>query len=264
MHGWIDNAGTFDPLMQLLPPTTSLLAIDLPGQGLSSHYPAGPPHHFTDDITAIRRIVKYFGWQKIQLLGHSNGSTYSFVYAGVFPNDVEKIVGIDILRPFALVPKVFAKTGGQEIDRYIDVITSTKEAPETTAEYLVKRQHEGSNKSVSLKSSQILLKRGAYKSEQNPGLMGLNRDIRLKCFYMHSLPHNQLIELASRIKCEVYNIKAKGGIYYEKKSFYQETMDVIRKNAKKMEYFEVEGTHHVHLNTPENVAGLIKNILCYT
>jgi pimeloyl-ACP methyl ester carboxylesterase len=262
MHGWLDNAGSFDPLMQLLPPTTSLLALDLPGQGKSSHYPKGLPFHITEDIVSLRRIVRHYGWKKITLLGHSMGSTYSFLYASIFPNEVDKFIGIDILRPFALDPELFAQNGGKEIDDIIKVIQSKRDPPETTIEDLASKQHEGSKKSISLESSRLLLNRGSYISKKNPGLVGLNRDVRLRFMFMHSIPHEFLIELASRIKCEVYNIKAKGGMYYEKRSYYQETMDVIKKNAKKMEYYEVEGTHHVHLNTPENVVDIIQKIIC--
>lgn len=39
IHGWQDNAGTFDPLVELLPTNLSILCIDLPGHGRSSHIP---------------------------------------------------------------------------------------------------------------------------------------------------------------------------------------------------------------------------------
>lgn len=39
IHGWQDNAGTFDPLIELLPKELSILCIDLPGHGRSSHIP---------------------------------------------------------------------------------------------------------------------------------------------------------------------------------------------------------------------------------
>lgn len=39
IHGWQDNAGTFDPLIELLPKDLSILCIDLPGHGKSSHIP---------------------------------------------------------------------------------------------------------------------------------------------------------------------------------------------------------------------------------
>lgn len=39
LHGFQDNAGTFDELINLLPANLSILAIDFPGHGQSSHLP---------------------------------------------------------------------------------------------------------------------------------------------------------------------------------------------------------------------------------
>ncbi|CAG7817538.1 unnamed protein product [Allacma fusca] len=41
LHGWTDNAGTFDRLAPLLPKSLYFVAIDLPGHGRSSHHPEG-------------------------------------------------------------------------------------------------------------------------------------------------------------------------------------------------------------------------------
>jgi len=47
VHGWMDNAGTFDRLVPLLPKSIYFVAVDLPGHGRSSHYPNGIPYHYT-------------------------------------------------------------------------------------------------------------------------------------------------------------------------------------------------------------------------
>lgn len=85
MHGWLDNAATFDPLMELLPESLSVLAIDLPGHGRSSHYPPGVLYHFTEDVVTIRRLAKHFGWEKVSIMGHSMGGSYAFLYAAIYP-----------------------------------------------------------------------------------------------------------------------------------------------------------------------------------
>jgi pimeloyl-ACP methyl ester carboxylesterase len=41
MHGYMDNAGTWDRLIPLLPDQFYIVAIDLPGHGFSSHVPYG-------------------------------------------------------------------------------------------------------------------------------------------------------------------------------------------------------------------------------
>lgn len=54
IHGWQDNAGTWDTLIPLLPESISVLAIDLPGHGLSSHYPKGHFYYlFWDGVIVV-------------------------------------------------------------------------------------------------------------------------------------------------------------------------------------------------------------------
>lgn len=56
LHGWQDNAGTFDGIGSLLPSDISMLAIDFPGHGRSSHYPKGQSYYlFWDGVTLVRR-----------------------------------------------------------------------------------------------------------------------------------------------------------------------------------------------------------------
>jgi pimeloyl-ACP methyl ester carboxylesterase len=68
LHGWQDNANTFDTLVPLLN-VPSFLAIDMMGHGLSSWYPAVGAHHFMDAVIFIRRIVNYFKWTKLSIIG---------------------------------------------------------------------------------------------------------------------------------------------------------------------------------------------------
>lgn len=65
LHGWMDNAGTWDGLGPLLPKDISLVAIDFPGHGLSSPKPIGSSGHFTDLLIVIERVVQHFGWKDV-------------------------------------------------------------------------------------------------------------------------------------------------------------------------------------------------------
>ena len=68
LHGWMDNAGTFDTLAPLLPSTHSLIAIDFPGHGLSSRKPPGFGSVFTELLSVIHRVVEHFSWEKVILI----------------------------------------------------------------------------------------------------------------------------------------------------------------------------------------------------
>jgi pimeloyl-ACP methyl ester carboxylesterase len=87
LHGWEDNANTFDNLVPLLN-VSSFLAIDIMGHGLSSYFPAAGPHNFLDAVILLRRISHHFKWTKISIVGKNLHFVYSVgegvvVYVGM-------------------------------------------------------------------------------------------------------------------------------------------------------------------------------------
>ncbi|MEZ5601350.1 MAG: alpha/beta fold hydrolase [Candidatus Competibacteraceae bacterium] len=70
LHGWLDNAASFDALAPLLP-NTRLVALDLTGHGRSEHRPAGVHYHFVDFIPDVVAAADALGWNRFALLGHS-------------------------------------------------------------------------------------------------------------------------------------------------------------------------------------------------
>lgn len=50
-------------------------------------------------LLQVRRIVKYFNWKKITIMGHSLGGAIGFLYSGIFPDEVSKLISIDIVSP---------------------------------------------------------------------------------------------------------------------------------------------------------------------
>ncbi|XP_059484876.1 probable serine hydrolase isoform X3 [Neocloeon triangulifer] len=262
IHGWMDNANTFDPLIGLLPSDLSFLAIDLPGHGLSSRYPAGMVYHSTEDIVVLRRIVKHFDWRdKLVLMGHSLGSIYSFTYSSAFPNEVEKYIGFDNIKPTNINNDKFIKETGGAIDRFLRFIANPDFSPEYPWDNIVERQRKGSSESLTIESTKLLLQRGAYKSLTKEGHFGFRRDIRQMVSLLSTLPYEHIQEMARRISCEVLSIKFKQAPYYEDPKYCNGILEIIRNNAKRLEYHEVDGSHHGHLNNPENVAPIVKNFL---
>jgi alpha-beta hydrolase superfamily lysophospholipase len=57
VHGLLDNAGSFEPLVQLLPPGHVLTCLDLPGHGRSSHLPAGTNYHLLDTLLILHKAL---------------------------------------------------------------------------------------------------------------------------------------------------------------------------------------------------------------
>lgn len=75
---------------------------------------------------------------------------------------------------------------------------------------------------------------------------------------MGAISKDQAMEMASRITCEVLNLRAIDGLEVTHEDLcYDEFMEQIQKQAKKLEVQLVEGTHHVHLNDAESVSSYI-------
>ncbi|MDZ7748394.1 MAG: alpha/beta fold hydrolase [Halofilum sp. (in: g-proteobacteria)] len=72
LHGWLDNAASFDRLAPLLG-GVQLVALDLPGHGRSEHRPAGSWYHFVDYVGDVLGAADALGWERFALLGHSLG-----------------------------------------------------------------------------------------------------------------------------------------------------------------------------------------------
>ncbi|KAL1137778.1 hypothetical protein AAG570_009474 [Ranatra chinensis] len=263
LHGWQDNAGSFDRLIPLLPTDLSILCIDFPGHGFSSHLPKGDFYYlFWNGLIIVRRIVKYFGWEKVSIVGHSLGGAVGFLYAASFPEEVEKLVSLDIACPRVTSPKVLAAQCGDSINRYLKYETLTDESlPSYMYDEMVNVALDGYKGSVSREGIEVLLKRGMKPVEGKEGYYYFSRDVRLKAAGLAMPSLDIVLEFAGRITCDYLNIKAKEGLKFDNPEIYYEVLDHIKKSSRSFSFHEVPGTHHIHLNNPEKIAGILADFL---
>jgi len=99
LHGWLDNAASFSRLAPLLN-GVRIVALDLPGHGLSDHRPAGAGYNIWDYAYDILQTAEQFGWQRFSLLGHSLGGIVSVLLAGAMPERIERLALIDGVIPY--------------------------------------------------------------------------------------------------------------------------------------------------------------------
>uniref|UniRef100_A0A8D8A2N8 Probable serine hydrolase n=1 Tax=Culex pipiens TaxID=7175 RepID=A0A8D8A2N8_CULPI len=267
IHGWLDNAGTFDTLIPLLPQHASFLAIDLPGHGLSSRIPAGLSYQSMDHVYLIKRIVKHYGWERVSLLGHSMGSIISMVYAATFPGQVDLYIGLDCLKSHITEPAEIVRRLEDRIPKGLLADERNRdqaEPPSYTYEELVERLHQGSNRSVSKEVAPYLLNRNIAESSTQPGRFFFTRDSRLK--FMHSVSvgwsQEMCLAMAKRMATMPYLfLKATDSPYYEDKKYFDQFVDVVRgvNPLFRLEY--VEGGHHVHLSEANKVAPIVSSFL---
>ena len=75
LHGFLDNSNSFKPIAPYLIKDSEyyIIAIDLPGMGLSSKIPDGIPYSTKLFVMSLRRVVLHFALKNFIFLTHSFG-----------------------------------------------------------------------------------------------------------------------------------------------------------------------------------------------
>jgi len=102
LHGWLDNAASFDRLAPLLCGHFHIVALDLAGHGRSAHRPPGLWYHYIDYLGDALAAADALGWQRFGLLGHSLGGAIASMIAGIAGDRIERLLLIEALGPMSL------------------------------------------------------------------------------------------------------------------------------------------------------------------
>lgn len=153
LHGWMDNAGSFDNLIPLLKfnQEAYFVALDLPGHGKSSQYPPGSSYSDVNIVMEIRRCLTELDWiqpveseingndlmtstygnnvnndqskkKKFTIIGHSLGAGLAVFYSSLYPNDVDEIILLDYMKPRTVPTDVMLKGVADSFDRFIKIV----------------------------------------------------------------------------------------------------------------------------------------------
>lgn len=276
LHGWQDNCGTYDKLIPILitPCKLTIVAIDLPGHGLSSHASIGSAYTDLSFATDISRVMKYFGWSKVSLLGHSMGGYLSIYYASLFPDRVERVISLDILKPLTYKADELSRSAARSIESFLLIEEKMSDPSRMDATYTweaaVDRLLVGHSKigKLTRESAEVLLKRGAKiaKSTKDEGEFdepryAFTRDPRLHAIFFSRLDISTVKAYISNISCPLIVIKAREGIKLDDDEVTKQFIDLYRSVCPDFKYLVVEGGHHTHLCEPENVAPTLTAVL---
>ena len=104
LHGWLDNAASFQPLAAQLVQQLDLdlVAIDLPGHGHSDWLASG--YSQPDQAAEVLAVMAALDWSRACLLGHSMGASIACLLAASLPERVSQLVCIDALGPLSAEP----------------------------------------------------------------------------------------------------------------------------------------------------------------
>lgn len=167
LHGFADNCDSFAPLGPLLLDKFHYVALDAVGHGLTSHAPPGSSMNYWELVIFIKRTVDHFKFKKISILGHSMGGSTGLLVASLYPNLVDRIVSLDMVKPVSVPLAWHAQTVAEAIELHLDYerkSANPKYQKSFPLEELVNRYVTAMQGTISPEAVRLLMKRGAKVS----------------------------------------------------------------------------------------------------
>jgi pimeloyl-ACP methyl ester carboxylesterase len=249
LHGWLDNAASFQPIAEYLS-DYYILALDITGHGLSSHRSDGAHYHLIDFAYDLYELVDSQGWQAFILMGHSMGGIISTIYASCFPEHVSKLISIESFGPMT-------KDTQSSPVQLRDSILSRLKAQQSEAKHpsSIERTVEARAKvgDIKLESARLLITRNIR--EENKQLL-FNTDRRLRTFSSLRMTESQAEAFMGNILCPMLVITGNHG-YESMRTILQNRLDWVEN----LTVAECEGYHHLHMDNPQPVAEKIVGFL---
>jgi len=246
MHGWLDNANSFEQLANELAQNYYFIAIDLPGHGHSSHLPPGSNYHFTDGIFTVVEIINAFQLDKVHILGHSMGACLASLIAGVAPERLLSLSLIEGLGPFSH-PEDSACS---QLTSYMKFVSTKKNKKSkgypSFADACKARAASGY---VSLEIATKLCERGVVEEET---LFHWRHDKRLIAPSPLRMTEGQILSCLKTITAPSILFWASNGF-----SFDSELMQERIKTVNNLKVEQLNGGHHIHMEQPEVIAKLL-------
>ena len=242
LHGWLDNAATFDFIAPLLP-NLNLVALDFPGHGYSGHRPLGIKYHYLDYIADVISVVDALKWERFNLIGHSLGAGVASMTAGTFVDRVEKLVLLEGIAPMTRDPIQSPDYLARSVSQMRTLATKKTPLYKGKEEIIQARAKVGD---MTRQSVEVLVERGIVILDEG---VTWRSDPRLRVGSPSYLMEEQIEAFLDRVEADTLLIIAESGLFSDKQHLQKRSGRI-----KNLQQVDVVGGHHVHLDDPAVVA----------
>lgn len=255
MHGWLDNAATFDHLAPLLP-DHYIVAVDFPGHGFSDHLPLCQGYENTARALQMIQLVDALGWDQFAIIGHSLGGIVAQIMSAIEGKRITKLVLIDLL---------FFRT--KPTDSIVEQLANYSEASKHVRKHTVYEKKDDAIQSrirnnvtgeLTVKAAETLVNYGLHEV---PGGFSWRFDMRLLLPTDRMLTNGQGEVIVKAIQAPCLAILATNGILKLAGSFSFERRNEIKDYYHDLTVVEIQGGHHLHLDCPKQVAQAIQQFI---
>ena len=270
LHGWLDNAASFIPLMPYIP-NRRIIAIDWPGHGFSSHRTVDAYYHFIDWVYDLLQLFEINQWTNIDIVAHSMGAMVSSAFSAAYPEKVKSLTLIDSIGFLCIDAEETTQQLRQGLNgRLKRFRTSLEHSTNISNKETNKPIKKVKNKTLyptidaainarvlvsdmSYDEAKIIVERGIIQEGEHYIWRSDSR-LRLSSPYRFTLP--QAEQLIKDIKCPVQLIYGDSG-----SSRVAAGMKNFVPLFQQLSTYQLAGGHHVHMEQPQATTTLINAFL---
>jgi|SRR5579884_94538 pimeloyl-ACP methyl ester carboxylesterase len=251
LHGWLDNAASFDRLAPLLDDAFHVVALDLPGHGRSDWRPPGTWYHYIDYVSDALAAADALGWSRFNLLGHSLGGAVASVLAAACPERVDRLLLIEALGPLtgaADQTLTQLRRGLEQREAFAEKVLRVFANP--VAAVAARREANG----LSDAAAAALVERGLRPV---PGGYSWSSDPRLTLASPVRYTEEQILSVLRGIAAPTLLVLAEPPAPF----LAAELMDRRIAQVARIAVRRLPGSHHLHLEDPLPVATAIREFV---
>lgn len=249
LHGWLDNAASFIPLAPLLASGHEVVALDLPGHGLSGWLADPSSYALPWLVHRLLSCADALDWPRFTLLGHSMGGALASLMAAGAPERINHLISLDALGPLASTPD----TAIPRFQRHLAALGKTAHPLRTYPDQELMVERRRAVTPMQADSARLLVNRGSHRRDTG---WQWSSDPGWTCPTPIYLAESQVHALLESIRCPVTVIAARDGLVANRPDF-QNRLDCLQHGRLVM----TDGQHHTHMDDPQAVADIVLDAL---
>ncbi len=234
LHGWLDNAASFDALARTLP-ELQLLALDMAGHGLSDHKPASGNYAIWDDLRFVMAVADQMNWPQFVLIGHSRGAIMATLLAGAIPERVSHLICVDGFIPEPEDPAKFPEQLGRYLQDFAKAGRGDKGHPDLAAAVAARRKATP----MTEPAARLIVERGSYRDASGRVFWRSDRRLKLASPVKLSFP---------QLQANMDAIRAPRLLIIADQGFGRWLPKLPEALVSKFELRHIEGEHHCHMD----------------
>jgi pimeloyl-ACP methyl ester carboxylesterase len=245
VHGWLDNCASFAPLFDRMP-DVNMVAVDLPGHGLSDPGPAAV-YDILGYAACVLEIAHAQGWQRFQLVGHSMGGVVAAMAAGTHPEKVERLVLLDVIGMYTLDAEGFHDRVASNLDAYL---RDTRPAPYPTRRQAVMARTRLGD--MAMATAETLSERDLFAVD---GGYSWRTDERLKYPFVLDLDEERMHAFLRHITAPTLRVVA------DRPTPREGPCRDMARSMTNLRTAIVPGGHHLHMENVDHVVDVVRPFL---